>query len=454
MTPSLPSPRRAPARGKRAFAATWWGQAWVAALEDSSLDAGRLSRGRTYARKGMVGPTTVAPGQIKAPVQGSRPRPYRSAVHLPVLTNAQWDTLLDTIAARAGHLAALLDGEMPTELVDDTRHTGVPCSRSPPNSNPNAPAPTGDTPANTPPHSATPSPPPSTPTRSCSSHCAAAVVRRSSPSCAHSVRQHRRPQPHRHRPAIPAAAAYARWAEESPELPELPEPAAHATALPVAPPPGTGLAAADLERLMADATARAARLLAGATADLYLTQHQDAVRIAASSPGPEWFHHLIRNTGTKPTAFARLTRAWRHGGPTGITVAEQPYTPDPTVMKAARTSLGTALAEMADSPHTSEPGATASPSPTTASSCVWAPTPAGTPTSRTTTANGGPQDQPTVTRSPRSPRPGRRTGGSGPALHLRGRVRARVGSRAGSRVRVRVRQLDISVWHVPGWSRL
>ncbi|WP_405541212.1 hypothetical protein OG478_01370 [Streptomyces phaeochromogenes] len=125
MSPAVPGPRRAPGRGRRAFAATWWGQAWVTALEDSTLDSGRLSRGRTYARQGMVGAVTIAPGQVKAAVQGSRPRPYRSAVHLPVLTDAQWHTLLDTIAARAGHLAALLDGEMPAELVDDAREAGV-----------------------------------------------------------------------------------------------------------------------------------------------------------------------------------------------------------------------------------------------------------------------------------------------------------------------------------------
>ncbi|MFF1604597.1 hypothetical protein ACFVYV_45645 [Streptomyces mirabilis] len=83
---------------------------------------------------------------------------------------------------------------------------------------------------------------------------------------------------------------------------------------------------------------------------LHLTQHQDAVRIAASSPGPEWFHNLIQNTGTKPTAFARLVRAWRHGGPTGLTVAEQPRTPDPAVMAAARTALAMTLAEMAADP--------------------------------------------------------------------------------------------------------
>lgn len=201
MSPSIPGPRRTPARGRRAFAETWWGQAWVTALEDSTMDSGRLSRGRTYARQGMVGPTTIAPGQVKAAVQGSRPRPYRSTVHLPVLTDAQWDTLLDTIAARAGHLAALLDGEMPAELVDDARHAGVPCSRSPPNSTPNAPAPTGATPANTPPHSATPPPPPSTPTPSWCSPCAAADGRRSSPSCAPAVRPPKRPPPHRRRPA-------------------------------------------------------------------------------------------------------------------------------------------------------------------------------------------------------------------------------------------------------------
>jgi uncharacterized Zn finger protein len=60
-------------RGKRAFATTWWGQAWVAALEDSTLDAGRLSRGRTYARKGMVGDITVAPGRIKARSRAAAP---------------------------------------------------------------------------------------------------------------------------------------------------------------------------------------------------------------------------------------------------------------------------------------------------------------------------------------------------------------------------------------------
>ncbi|MFB6779695.1 SWIM zinc finger family protein [Streptomyces sp. NPDC056352] len=353
MSPSVPGPRRAPARGRRAFAATWWGQAWVTALEDSTLDSGRLSRGRTYARQGMVGPVTIAPGQVKAAVQGSRPRPYRSAVHLPVLTDAQWDTLLDTIAARAGHLAALLDGEMPAELVDDARHAGVPLLPQPTELDPECSCPDWGYPCK---HAA--------------ALCyAIAATIDADPFVVFALRGRGReevlaqlrarrtaaqatstpPSP----AGVPAAGTYAAWAalaEHSPPLPELPEPAPHTAALPAAPPPGTGLSTADLERLMADTATRAAQVLKGDTTSLHLSQHEDATRIAASNCGPEWFHHLIENTGAKPTAFVRLTRAWRYGGPTGITVAEQPHTPDPTAMTAARTALTEALAEMTTTP--------------------------------------------------------------------------------------------------------
>ncbi|MFD4758300.1 SWIM zinc finger family protein [Streptomyces sp. NPDC058439] len=350
MTRSLPGQRRAPARGKRAFATTWWGQAWVTALEDSTLDAGRLSRGRTYARQGKVGPADVAPGRVKAAVQGSRPSPYRSSVRLPVLTDAQWDTLLDTVAARAGHLAALLDGEMPAELVDDSRLAGVPLLPQPTELDPDCSCPDWGFPCK---HAAA----------LCYAIAAAidtdpfvlfALRGRGREEVLAQLRARRTvPRQAAGPPAptgVPASAAYADWAEHAPGLPELPAPAAHTATLPVAPPPGSGLTSTDLEHLVADTAARAVRLLAGDTADLHLTQHQDAVRIAACSPGPEWFHHLIENTGTRPTEFARLTRAWRHGGTTGLTVAEQPHTPATATMSAARATLTTALTEMTTAP--------------------------------------------------------------------------------------------------------
>ena len=45
------------AHARRAtFGATWWGQAWVDALEHRArLDPNRLPRGRTYARRTRVG---------------------------------------------------------------------------------------------------------------------------------------------------------------------------------------------------------------------------------------------------------------------------------------------------------------------------------------------------------------------------------------------------------------
>ncbi|MEU6657189.1 SWIM zinc finger family protein [Streptomyces sp. NPDC046900] len=350
MSPSLPGQRRAPGRGRRAFAATWWGQAWVTALEGSTLDAGRLSRGRTYARQGMVGPATVAPGQVKAAVQGSRPRPYRSSVHLPVLTDAQWDTLLDAITTRAEHLAALLDGEMPAELVDDARQAGVPLLPQPTELDPECSCPDWGYPCK---HAAA----------LCYAIAATidtdpfvlfALRGRSREEVLAQLRARRTASQQTASPpaptGVPAAAAYTRWAEDAPQLPEPPEPAAHTAALPVTPPSGSGLATTDLERLMTDAAQRAARLLTGDTTDLHLTQHQDAVRIAASNPGPEWFHRLIQTTGAQQTAFPRLTRAWRHSGPTGLTVAEQPHTPDPAAMTAARAALTAALTEMTTAP--------------------------------------------------------------------------------------------------------
>lgn len=119
--PSFP-----PAIGSRsAFAETWWGRAWVEALENTSMDSGRLSRGRTYARRGAVESITVTPGLAKAKIHGSAPRPYSSSVGVKQLSDAEWDRFLDTVAARAAHIAALLDRDMPPELVEDARAAGV-----------------------------------------------------------------------------------------------------------------------------------------------------------------------------------------------------------------------------------------------------------------------------------------------------------------------------------------
>ena len=116
-----------PPPGKRAshFARSWWGKAWVQAMEDTSLDRELLTRGRAYARTGHVGPITVSPGRIAAPVHDDHDTPYHSVVFVEQLTGAEWERFLDEVAAKSGHIAALLDRDMPHDLVEAAEDAGV-----------------------------------------------------------------------------------------------------------------------------------------------------------------------------------------------------------------------------------------------------------------------------------------------------------------------------------------
>ncbi|MEV0590341.1 SWIM zinc finger family protein [Nonomuraea cavernae] len=115
--PAFP-PQRAGAR----FATSWWGRAWIKAMEDTSLDQVLLRKGRAYAKTGQVGPITVSPGRIAAVTEND----YDTVVHVERLTDGQWRRFLDQVAAKAGHLAALLDRDMPHDLVASAEEAAVP----------------------------------------------------------------------------------------------------------------------------------------------------------------------------------------------------------------------------------------------------------------------------------------------------------------------------------------
>ena len=95
-----------PAHG-RGFALTWWGQAWLKALEETALDLSQLKAGRRLARAGAVGAVSVRPGRITALVRGRDRTAHRADVLLEQLTGDQWDRFLDMAVERAGHVAAL-----------------------------------------------------------------------------------------------------------------------------------------------------------------------------------------------------------------------------------------------------------------------------------------------------------------------------------------------------------
>jgi uncharacterized Zn finger protein len=97
------------------FAKNWWAQRWIAALE-RLVDSGRLSRGRTYARKGQVLSIEETKDGIAARVQGSRSTPYKIKIRIAPLTDAQWDKVLDVLAGQAIFTAQLLAGEMPQDI--------------------------------------------------------------------------------------------------------------------------------------------------------------------------------------------------------------------------------------------------------------------------------------------------------------------------------------------------
>ncbi len=96
---------------------TWWSKRWIKVLE-SLMDSGRLSRGRSYARRGQVISIDIEAGLVKAKVQGSQPRPYNVTIRLKPLSAPDWDKVTDAMAAQAIFAAKLLAGEMPTNIEE------------------------------------------------------------------------------------------------------------------------------------------------------------------------------------------------------------------------------------------------------------------------------------------------------------------------------------------------
>jgi uncharacterized Zn finger protein len=106
------------------FGENWWARRWIEVLE--SFDIGtRLSRGRSYARRGQVLSVEIEKGTVTARVQGSRAQPYRVGIKVKSLTSLDWESLAEALSTRAIFAARLLAGRMPENIEEVFRDAGL-----------------------------------------------------------------------------------------------------------------------------------------------------------------------------------------------------------------------------------------------------------------------------------------------------------------------------------------
>ncbi len=371
--PRRPGPGQ-PRPGRRPFGATWWGRAWVDALEGrASLDPNRLPRGRTYARGGAVGDLVLTAGQITAPVQGSRRTPYRVTVRVRTFDDAGWAAVLDAFASAIGHTAALLDGELPPEVAADAAGAGYDLLPGPGEIQPRCTCPDWADPCK---HAAAvcylvadaldtdPFGIFLLRGRSRAEVLAGLRARRASPESDRDTDDAGLPEAAPD-PGVPAADAWRRRAPagsggtggpgsgeaggERVALPLVPLPPSHPGRPPLLvgePPAGVDVDPAGLRAVAADAAARALDLARGGTDHaLDLTRDADLARRAASLVGPSAADSvdlttLAARANLSPRRLLRRALAWQTGGAAALDVLEEQWDPGPATMAEGRDLLG------------------------------------------------------------------------------------------------------------------
>ncbi|MDO9455174.1 hypothetical protein [Nocardioides sp.] len=118
------------ARRGTARASTWWGKAWVRAVEEAAYAESDLRRGRSLARAGAVGGISITAGRMVAAVAddqgGGRDHGlFTVDCRLPVLDDEGRSAVVEVVAAEAGRIGSLLAGQLPHTLVEHADEAGV-----------------------------------------------------------------------------------------------------------------------------------------------------------------------------------------------------------------------------------------------------------------------------------------------------------------------------------------
>jgi len=107
------------------FSRTWWGQRFIAALEEFT-DEARLGRGRSYASNGRIIEYTLSKGTVTAKVRGSinpyfgvyKEPIYKTSISIKAITSDDWAKVIRQIASRADLITKLLMNEMPDTIEE------------------------------------------------------------------------------------------------------------------------------------------------------------------------------------------------------------------------------------------------------------------------------------------------------------------------------------------------
>jgi uncharacterized Zn finger protein len=106
------------------FRRSWWATRWLAVLAGFDIGA-RLGRGRSYAHNGQVLSIDIARGEVKAKVQGSRPKPYDITIGVKQLSAKDWAKLVKALGGQALFVAKLLADEMPQDIETVFKDAGL-----------------------------------------------------------------------------------------------------------------------------------------------------------------------------------------------------------------------------------------------------------------------------------------------------------------------------------------
>ncbi|WP_432083144.1 SWF or SNF family helicase [Streptomyces sp. WAC 04229] len=338
-----------PAHG-RGFAQTWWGLAWLKALEDAAMDTAQVKAGRRLARAGAVGAVSVRPGRITAVVQDRDRTAHRADVLLEQLSDAQWDRFVDMAIERSGHVAALLDRDMPPHLVEDAATAGIDLLPGMGDLEPECDCGAWD-------------------------HCGHTaalcyqvarlldqdpfillLMRGRTEGALLEALQAQGSAPARESASrgegLDAAEAYAAGdvLPPLPAPPELGDGPGVPPSLDTETPPPYGVDPSAVAHLASRAAADAHRLLAEAlrggheqqAAGREATASQDAVRLATGEPGPDVLRRLGEGSGRTPEELAVAVGAWRLGGVTALSVLEEEWAPEGEALARARGALESA----------------------------------------------------------------------------------------------------------------